>query len=82
MEVTSASFPLFSRNLNTGGHNEVETEYVPAGNYKLQEILRAAACPEIGQNLRGFSRTFGDCAWNTLLKPVITFWQVDWFAER
>ncbi len=30
VEVASASFPLFSRNLNTGGHNEVETEYLPA----------------------------------------------------
>ena len=30
VEVASASFPLFSRNLNTGGHNEVETKYVPA----------------------------------------------------
>ncbi|UCD94476.1 MAG: CocE/NonD family hydrolase, partial [Candidatus Zixiibacteriota bacterium] len=29
-EVTSASFPTFSRNLNTGGHNETETEYVTA----------------------------------------------------
>ncbi len=30
VEVASASFPLFSRNLNTGGHNEMETRYVPA----------------------------------------------------
>jgi putative CocE/NonD family hydrolase len=30
VEVASASFPLFSRNLNTGGHNEMETEYVTA----------------------------------------------------
>jgi putative CocE/NonD family hydrolase len=30
VEVASASFPLFSRNLNTGGHNEMETEYVAA----------------------------------------------------
>jgi len=29
-EVASASFPHFSRNLNTGGHNETETEYVTA----------------------------------------------------
>ncbi len=29
-EVTSAFFPLFSRNLNTGGHNEMETDHVPA----------------------------------------------------
>jgi uncharacterized protein len=30
VEVTSAAFPLFSRNLNTGGHNEKETEFVSA----------------------------------------------------
>lgn len=30
VEVASASFPMFSRNLNTGGHNETETRYVAA----------------------------------------------------
>jgi len=30
VEVTSAAFPRFSRNLNTGGHNERETEWVVA----------------------------------------------------
>ena len=30
VEVASASFPMFSRNLNTGGHNETETEFVAA----------------------------------------------------
>lgn len=30
IEVASASFPMFSRNLNTGGHNEMEVEYVTA----------------------------------------------------
>lgn len=30
VEVASAIFPLFSRNLNTGGHNETETKYVSA----------------------------------------------------
>jgi putative CocE/NonD family hydrolase len=30
LEVASASFPLFSRNLNTGGHNEKETKHVSA----------------------------------------------------
>ncbi len=28
--VSSALFPVFSRNLNTGGHNETETEFVTA----------------------------------------------------
>ncbi|MCK4660534.1 MAG: CocE/NonD family hydrolase [Phycisphaerae bacterium] len=27
VEIVSASFPTFSRNLNTGGHNETETEH-------------------------------------------------------
>ncbi|MDH3215056.1 MAG: CocE/NonD family hydrolase [Candidatus Krumholzibacteria bacterium] len=30
VEVCSARFPTFSRNLNTGGHNETETKYVTA----------------------------------------------------
>jgi len=30
LEVASAWFPVFSRNLNTGGHNETETEWVAA----------------------------------------------------
>ncbi|MCK4342844.1 MAG: CocE/NonD family hydrolase [Phycisphaerae bacterium] len=30
VEVASASFPFFSRNLNTGGHNEMDTDYVSA----------------------------------------------------
>jgi putative CocE/NonD family hydrolase len=39
IEVTSAFFPLFSRNLNTGGHNEMEKEYVKATQriYHTQE---------------------------------------------
>jgi predicted acyl esterase len=30
VEVASASFPSFSRNLNTGGHNELDTASVKA----------------------------------------------------
>ncbi len=30
VEVASAQYPLWSRNLNTGGHNETETKYVKA----------------------------------------------------
>ena len=30
VEVASAAFPVFSRNLNTGGHNETETKFVAA----------------------------------------------------
>jgi len=30
VEVASALFPMFSRNLNTGGHNETETKFVTA----------------------------------------------------
>ena len=41
VEVASAAFPLFSRNLNTGGHNETETKFVKAD----QAIYRDAARP-------------------------------------
>ena len=41
VEIASASFPFFSRNLNTGGHNEKETEYVSA----QQTIYHDAARP-------------------------------------
>lgn len=37
--VASAAFPEFSRNLNTGGHNELETEWVTA----QQRVYRSAA---------------------------------------
>jgi putative CocE/NonD family hydrolase len=30
VEVASAAFPMFSRNLNTGGHNETETKFITA----------------------------------------------------
>jgi uncharacterized protein len=30
IEVSSAAFPLFSRNLNTGGHNEMDTNFITA----------------------------------------------------
>ncbi|WP_372368338.1 CocE/NonD family hydrolase [Candidatus Uabimicrobium sp. HlEnr_7] len=30
IEIASAMFPLFSRNLNTGGHNEMDTNFVTA----------------------------------------------------
>jgi len=30
LEIASAAFPEFSRNLNTGGHNELETQWVEA----------------------------------------------------
>ena len=41
VEVASAAFPLFSRNLNTGGHNEKETTFVPA----KQTILHSQGAP-------------------------------------
>jgi hypothetical protein len=40
-EITSAYFPEFSRNLNTGGHNEMETAYVKAD----QKIYHSAEHP-------------------------------------
>jgi predicted acyl esterase len=41
VEVASALFPMFSRNLNTGGHNEKETRYVTAA----QKVFHEAAHP-------------------------------------
>ena len=41
VEIASAYFPLFSRNLNTGGHNETETEFLSA----TQTILHDATHP-------------------------------------
>lgn len=41
IEVASASFPTFSRNLNTGGNNETESRSVPAN----QAIYHDAAHP-------------------------------------
>jgi putative CocE/NonD family hydrolase len=40
VEVASASFPMFSRNLNTGGHNETETDYVPADQVIYHDAKR------------------------------------------
>lgn len=41
VEVSSALFPVFSRNLNTGGHNEMETEFQKA----TQKIYHSKAHP-------------------------------------
>jgi putative CocE/NonD family hydrolase len=41
VEIASAAFPVWSRNLNTGGHNETETAHVPA----TQAILHSPAYP-------------------------------------
>jgi putative CocE/NonD family hydrolase len=38
LEIASAAFPEFSRNLNTGGNNELETEWVTA----QQRVYRSA----------------------------------------
>ena len=53
VEVASAAFPLFSRNLNTGGHNETETKFVKAeqtiyhnANYPSHVLL--PVIPETG----------------------------------
>jgi predicted acyl esterase len=41
LEIASASFPEYSRNLNTGGNNEMETHYIVAH----QEIHRGGDFP-------------------------------------
>jgi putative CocE/NonD family hydrolase len=40
VEVASASFPVFSRNLNTGGHNETSTEFVTAEQTVYHDAVR------------------------------------------
>jgi predicted acyl esterase len=51
VEVTSAAFPRFSRNLNTGGHNETETEWVAAKQTVFHDAGRAShvLLPAIGR---------------------------------
>lgn len=41
VEVSSALFPMFSRNLNTGGHNEKEKRFVKAS----QRVYHSAEHP-------------------------------------
>ena len=40
VEIASAYFPRFSRNLNTGGHNETETNYVTARQTIYHDLQR------------------------------------------
>jgi uncharacterized protein len=40
VEVASAQFPTWSRNLNTGGHNEVETKFVKADQAVYHDVKR------------------------------------------
>lgn len=42
VEVSSAAFPLFERNLNTGGSNETETKYVAARQTVYHDVGRAS----------------------------------------
>ncbi|NIW37014.1 MAG: CocE/NonD family hydrolase [Gemmatimonadetes bacterium] len=42
LEIASAAFPEFSRNLNTGGHNELETDWVPAHQRVYRDSGRAS----------------------------------------
>ena len=52
VEVASAIFPMFSRNLNTGGHNEIETKYVTAQQtiYHDNKHPSHILLPVIGEN--------------------------------
>jgi uncharacterized protein len=40
VEVSSAQYPTFSRNLNTGGHNEIETKYISANQTIFHDAKR------------------------------------------
>lgn len=50
--VTSASFPEYSRNLNTGGHNEMETDYVVADQkvYHSRQYPSHLVLPVVGRD--------------------------------
>jgi len=52
VEVSSASFPSFSRNLNTGGHNEKETKFVKASQtiYHNEQYPSHVLLPVIPQD--------------------------------
>ena len=52
VEVSSASFPSFSRNLNTGGHNEKDTKFVKADQtiYHSEQYLSHVLLPVIPQD--------------------------------
>ncbi len=58
VEVSSAAFPLFSRNLNTGGHNETETKYVTAQQaiYHSQKYPSYILLPVIEEDLKADKR--------------------------
>jgi len=43
VEVASAAFPSYSRNLNTGGHNETETNFVKAQQTVLHDRAHPSA---------------------------------------
>jgi len=66
MEISSASFPEYSRNLNTGGHNEMETEYVSAVQkiYHTKEYPSHLLLPvikgETSDSQAGTSRSIAD----------------------
>jgi hypothetical protein len=58
VEVASAAFPFFSRNLNTGGHNETDTKYVTADqtiyhNQKYPSHILLPVVPEEAQQVAG-----------------------------
>jgi putative CocE/NonD family hydrolase len=55
VEVASASFPMFSRNLNTGGHNETETNFVTAEQtiYHSAEYPSHVLLPMIPEEVMG-----------------------------
>lgn len=55
VEIASAAFPTFSRNLNTGGQNEIETASVPATQriYHTPESASYIVLPVIPESLTG-----------------------------
>jgi hypothetical protein len=60
LEIASAAFPTFSRNLNTGGHNEMETRSIAATQriYHSRESPSYVVLPVIPSSADG--RTSGE----------------------
>lgn len=42
LEIASAAFPEFSRNLNTGGHNEVDLHWIEAHQRVYRSYTRSS----------------------------------------
>lgn len=61
VEIASAAFPIFDRNLNTGGNNETETKYVKAEQTIYHDALHPShiVLPSISERYTEVSKNDG-----------------------